>query len=404
MSDKTMKNIPKLRFPEFVNDGEWEEKKLSDLIYTITPPKKLLTNQYLDKGSFPIIDQSQKYIAGWTNDKESIIRGKLPLIIFGDHTCALKLINQPFAQGADGIKIFEANSQYLTTNYLYQFLQFNPLIMEEYKRHFSILRDKLVKYPNKNSGEQQKIADCLSSLDSLIIAQSQKVEFLKEHKKGLLQNLFPKDGESVPKYRFTVFRNDSEWEKHSLGDIGIFLRGLTYSSNDVSEDGLLVLRSSNIQDDQLVLNKDLVFVNKACSNELLLQNGDIVICMSNGSKALVGKSATYIGNYDDKVTIGAFCSLFRAKISLAKYIFQTNDYQKFVAISIGGGNINNLKNSDLELFPIYLPKAIEEQQKIADCLTSIDDEINLQIQKVKLLKEHKKSLLQKLFPSSEANI
>lgn len=169
-----------------------KKKKLSDLIYTITPPKKLLTNQYLDKGSFPIIDQSQKYIVGWTNDKESIIREKLPLIIFGDHTCALKLINQPFAQGADGIKIFEANSQYLTTNYLYQFLQFNPLIMEEYKRHFSILKDKLVKYPNKNSGEQQKIADCLSSIDEKINLQSQKLEILKEHKKALLQQLFPK--------------------------------------------------------------------------------------------------------------------------------------------------------------------------------------------------------------------
>lgn len=184
-------NVPKFRFPEFKNNEVWEEKKLSDLIYTITPPKKLLTNQYLDKGSFPIIDQSQKYIVGWTNDKESIIREKLPLIIFGDHTCALKLINQPFAQGADGIKIFEANSQYLTTNYLYQFLQFNPLIMEEYKRHFSILKDKLVKYPNKNSGEQQKIADCLSSIDKKINLQSQKLEILKEHKKALLQQLFP---------------------------------------------------------------------------------------------------------------------------------------------------------------------------------------------------------------------
>ncbi|PWE20537.1 restriction endonuclease subunit S [Aliarcobacter skirrowii] len=185
-------NVPNFRFPEFKNNEVWEEKKLSDLIHTITPPKKLLTNQYLDNGSFPIIDQSQKYIVGWTNDEESIIREKLPLIIFGDHTCALKLINQPFAQGADGIKIFEANSQYLTTNYLYQFLQFNPLIMEEYKRHFSILKDKLVKYPNKNSGEQQKIADCLSSIDEKINLQSQKLEILKEHKKALLQQLFPK--------------------------------------------------------------------------------------------------------------------------------------------------------------------------------------------------------------------
>jgi type I restriction enzyme S subunit len=182
--------VPKLRFPEFRNAPQWDEKELSELILTVTPPKKLLTSSYLNAGLFPIIDQSQNYICGWTNDHEAVIKEVLPLIVFGDHTCALKIVNQPFAQGADGIKIFKANSS-VSTEYLYQVLQFRPVVMEEYKRHFSILKDKKITYPNKKSGEQQKIADCLSSLDALIAAQTQKLDTLKTHKKGLMQQLFP---------------------------------------------------------------------------------------------------------------------------------------------------------------------------------------------------------------------
>lgn len=183
---------PRLRFPEFRDAPEWEEKEVDKLIFIVTPPRKLLTSQYFYKGKFPIIDQSQNYITGWTDDTEAIINSFLPLIVFGDHTCVLKIVRKPFAQGADGIKIFYANPELLSTDYLYQFLQFEPVKMEEYKRHFSILKIKKIKFPDKKSGEQQKIADCLSSIDKLITAQSAKVEALKAHKKALMQQLFPK--------------------------------------------------------------------------------------------------------------------------------------------------------------------------------------------------------------------
>ncbi|MCT7469035.1 restriction endonuclease subunit S [Aliarcobacter cryaerophilus] len=395
MSDKTMKNIPKLRFPEFVNDGEWEEKKLSDLIYTITPPKKLLTNQYLDKGSFPIIDQSQKYIAGWTNDKESIIRGKLPLIIFGDHTCALKLINQPFAQGADGIKIFEANSQYLTTNYLYQFLQFNPLIMEEYKRHFSILRDKLVKYPNKNSGEQQKIADCLSSLDSLITAQSQKVELLKEHKKGLLQNLFPRDGENIPKFRFPEFVNDGEWEEKILGDVVDYENGKAHE-NDISENGdYIVVNSKFISTEgEIVKYTDSAFC-LASKNDILMVLSDV----PNG-RAI---AKCYLVEFDNLYTVNQRICKITTKKTISKFLFYVIDRNKYFLSFDDGVKQTNLRKEDVLNCPIVISSNSDEQQKIANSLSLVDEQINQQTKKLEALKEHKKALLQQLFPSNEVN-
>jgi len=120
----------------------------------------------------------------------------------------------------------------------------------------------------------------------------------------------------MPKLRFPEF--EQSWEEIPLGELGQFFRGLTYGADDVASEGLLVLRSSNIQGGQLVLDSDLVFVTKRCPPEMCLKRGDIAICMSNGSKALVGKSGEFHNDYPGELTVGAFCSIFRPKKPFAK--------------------------------------------------------------------------------------
>ncbi|MBR2218999.1 MAG: restriction endonuclease subunit S [Alistipes sp.] len=249
--------------------------------------------------------------------------------------------------------------------------------------------------------EQQKIADCLSSIDALIKATENKIDELKAHKKGLMQHLFPAEGKTVPEYRFPEFQDAGEWKPYRLNDFGSFFRGLTYSTADISNDneGIGVLRSTNIQDNRLILDRDLVFVNKTCTAEQRLKKGDVVICMSNGSKTLVGKNAEFDQDISYDLTIGAFCSIFRPKNIFAKYLLQTDSYTKFISLAIGGGNINNLKNSDLENFIQFTPVKPKEQQKIADCLSSIDDLIVSQTKRLEALKIHKKGLMQQLFPN-----
>ena len=182
---------PRLRFAEFAQGPGWNHAKVSDLVETVTPPKKLTTSIYLADGRFPIIDQSQSYICGWTNDDEAIITRPFPVIVFGDHTCVLKLVDRPFAQGADGIKILKARRRLVSTVYLYHQLTYRPVAMEEYKRHFSALKEKIVCFPDPKSGEQRRIAAFLSSLDEMLAAQSRKLEALWQHKQGLMQQIFP---------------------------------------------------------------------------------------------------------------------------------------------------------------------------------------------------------------------
>jgi len=186
---------PRLRFPEFQNAGEWIECTVAEIITTITPPKKLQTADYQLEGKFPVIDQSQEAICGWTNDRDALISGGLPVIIFGDHTCALKFVDHPFVQGADGIKVLKPKSE-MDVRFLFCALEANPVVPEAYKRHFSVLKEKKVSFPDPKTSEQHRIASCLSSLDALITAETQRMEVLKTHKKGLMQQLFPCMGDN----------------------------------------------------------------------------------------------------------------------------------------------------------------------------------------------------------------
>ena len=124
--------------------------------------------------------------------------------------------------------------------------------------------------------EQKKIADCISSLDDLITTQSKKIEDLKLHKKGLMQSLFPAKGETIPKLRFSEFINSVDWNEIKLGKLGELVSGLTYSPNDIRDKGLLVLRSSNVQNGQITLENN-VYVTPDIKGANLSKPNDILI-------------------------------------------------------------------------------------------------------------------------------
>ena len=109
----------------------------------------------------------------------------------------------------------------------------------------------------------------------------------------------------------------------------------------MQDQGLLVVRSSNIQAEKLDLSSDLQFVNIEAPAKIVMRKGDIAICMSNGSKRLVGKSAVYQGDFGGTITVGAFCSIFRSEHVLAPFLFRTSAYNEFLHILLSGTNINN---------------------------------------------------------------
>lgn len=412
--DTHQRIVPALRFPEFQNCEGWICLRGGDVFKQISNKKH--------NADLPILAISQEFGA--------IPRDAIDYKVIVSES---GLENYKVVEVGDfiiSLRSFQGGIEY--SNYkgicspayviLRKKLNVENQFFKHYFKSYAFIRDlnknlegirdgKMVSYkqfseillpiPSTSNKEQQKIADCLSSIDSLIKATEDKIALLKAHKKGLMQQLFPAEGETTPKLRFPEFQNCGSWCSYKLKDFGAFFRGLTYSTTDVSNDnkGMGVLRSTNIQDNRLILDRDIVFVNKTCSSEQQLKKGDIVICMSNGSKTLVGKNAELDQDLSYVLTIGAFCSIFRPKNSFAKYLLQTDSYTNFISLAIGGGNINNLKNSDLENFILFAPIKRAEQQKIADCLSSIDSLIKATEDKVAHLKAHKRGLIQQLFPN-----
>ncbi len=412
MIEKSSPLVPKLRFPEFREALPWSIETLGRLF------NERKETGFSELPLLSVTDQDGVIPQEKTNRKNTSNsnKSKYLRVVPGDiaYNTMRMWEGRSARVGMEGVispayTVCQPNVG--TNSYFFAYyFKTRPLIEQFRKYSQGLVKDTLnlkyepfslisVGFPSPN--EQQNIADCLGSLDDLIAAEGRKLEALRQHKQGLMQQLFPQPGETVPKLRFPEFRDLSAWKLKPLGSLGTFMRGLTYSSNDVAKEGLTVLRSSNIQDGRLVLDSDLVHIGKSCPPSLLLQDGDVAICMSNGSKILVGKSAEYKGGYIGNVTVGAFCSIFRASLDFAKIIFKTPQYIDFIAREISGGNINNLKNSDLEEFKFPVPADKNEQHKIADCIGSLDDLIAAENQRLEALRQHKQGLMQKMFPELE---
>ena len=190
------------------------------------------------------------------------------------------------------------------------------------------------------------------------------------------------------------FKNlPSGWKVVKLGEIGKVINGLTYSPDNVSNNGLLVLRSSNINNNSIVLNNDDVYVKGISKFNKTLEN-DILICVRNGSKNLIGKSALITEKYKD-LAFGAFMAIFRSNYNLFLiHIFKTNTFFKQVKNDLGA-TINSINNGNLLNFKIPLPP-LDEQEKIAEILSTWDEAINSTINLIESKKQFKKALMQNL--------
>ena len=398
MSDKTMKNIPNLRFPEFLNELEWKEKKIKN-IFSIFQGYAFSSNDSVTDGVrwLKIADVDIQQMNSSTPSflpHEFVNKYNKFLVKKGDYVIALtrpilnnKLKIAKIDDNYDGALLNQRVGKILTkenSHFVYFLLQKSDLINEIENSISGSEPPNLSAQQIENIivhipliDEQQKIADCLSSLDSLIIAQSQKVEFLKEHKKGLLQNLFPKDGESVPKYRFSEFINDGDWEEKPLRKVCIITNGKS-NAQDHDENGIYPLF-----DRSEVIKK---------SNNFLFDCEAVII---------PGEGVRFVPKYyKGKFDLHQRAYALQNFKENGKFVYHFMDFTKDILASKAVlSTVLSLRLPILENFTIKLPKP-KEQQKIADFLSSVDEEINLQSQKVETLKEHKKALLQQLFPKS----
>ena len=238
-------------------------------------------------------------------------------------------------------------------------------------------------YIPQDLAEQRKIANFMIALERRIEAQQSLVDNLKKYKRGLLNKVFSNTDEKIYP---TVY----------LSEVADFLQGLTYSPSDVANAGHLVLRSSNIQNGTLSFD-DCVYVDKSIPESLQVKCADVIMCVRNGSKSLVGKTAL-IPIDMPKTTWGAFMMIVRSKLN-DTYIFHYLNSQMFfsqVFKDTGTATINQITKGILNECRLPLPP-VEERKKISKMLSTFDAKIYNAERTLYALMETRKALLQQLF-------
>lgn len=418
--NKDQKNttMPKLQFPEFKISSNWSKDNLAkfcDVVVGGTPSTTVFEYWNGDIGWIgsgelknDIIKSPTKYITELGLKKSSTYlmpEGTVVLAMTGATLGKIGWLNFSCA-GNQSVAGF-INLKNLEAKFLFYELQ---LIT---KQILSLAGGGAQSGINKSSieslelqvpslQEQQKIAFCLSYLDELIAAHTQKLDALKGHKKGLMQQLFPAEGEKVPKRRFEEFKDSGEWEEKAIGELGYFTGGGTPSKADESywNGNIPWISSSDIEDESITRISMSRFITeealKDSATKKVPPNSILLVSRVGVGKLAISNEAICTSQDFTSLTPNTDDVYFLAYLLKSKK-------ERLLGFSQGMA-IKGFTKDDISNLIILLPSK-NEQQKIASCLSSLDELITAQAEKIEQLKMHKKGLMQGLFPNiNEPNI
>ena len=404
---KEKRRVPKLRFPGFTED--WEQRKADYIFKSVT-----------DKGypELPVLSASQELGMVYRDQNGIDIQhdkkneASYKRVLPGQFVIHLRSFQGGFAYSEiEGItspaytviNFKNSNEQYglfwkhvfKSETFIKRLETITYGIRDGRSISFSDFKSLILWYPSFS--EQKLIGDSLAVVEKGITLHQRKLEHLNLKKKALLQKLFPKNGERYPELRFPGFTD--AWEQRKLNDFVTIRRGLTYKPSDIAENGIRVLRSSNIDEDQFIKSNDDVFVNIDAVNIPFAKNGDILITSANGSSRLVGKHTIINDIAENSAVHGGFMLLAESNNPLfTDALLSSNWYKRFINTYVAGGNgaIGNLSKSDLESQSVMVPSE-HEQIKIGQWYGSINQLITLHQRKLEHLQLQKKALLQQMF-------
>ena len=401
--------MPKLRFPEFRDAPGWEEKEVGE-VFNVTRGEvlamPLVKDEQSEQAPYPVYSSQTKNegLAGyyseylyadaitWTTDGANAGNVNYrPGKFFCTNVCGVLISNEGFANACTAAMINSVARQHVS-------YVGNPKLMN------GVIAKIRVAFPSLP--EQLRIADCLSSLDTLIVAEGRKLEALRDHKRGLMQQLFPREGETVPRLRFPEFRDKGEWEEHLIEeffDVGSSKRVL---QQDWKMEGVPFYRTREL----VSLTKNEPFSSEVFISEELFSELSEKYGVPGGGDFLVSGVGTlgiaYQVRAEDRFYFKdgnvLWLKLTGNLISdFFKYCFQSDFIQNQISGQASASTVGTYTIQNAKKTRILCPVEVTEQQRIADCLSSLDDLIRAQAKKLDALKTHKRGLMQQLFPAPE---
>lgn len=406
-------NVPKLRFPEF--SGEWEEKKLGKIANKVNRRNRALdvTRVLTNSANAGVVDQNEYFdrdiaIKGNTDNYHIVEQNEFvynprisatapvgPISINKIGRGIMSPLYTVFRFHSGHIPFFE---QYFQTTIWHPYLKNIANFGARFDR-MNISTEGFFDMPiylPSDIEEQRKIASCLSALDDIIVTETNKLAALKAHKKGLMQQLFPQNGETTPRLRFPGFSD--EWEEKKMSDI------FTRITRKNAENNQNVLTISA----QYGLISQLEFFKKSVAaadvtGYYLLKKGEFAYNKSSSQGRPFGAIKPL--RLYDKGVVSTLYICFKCndprEIDFWDQYFDAGLLDKeLMSIAQEGARNHGLLNIPTSGFfsLSVLSPSIDEQQKIASCLSALDYIIVTETNKLEALKAHKKGLMQQLFP------
>ncbi len=408
------KLVPKLRFPEFRGTAGWEDQSvgqyLEDCSGRVPPDTELPVYSSTREG----LKRQDAYFDGQVLQNKNEYGVAPPACFVYRHMSDDGLFKFNINETGGDIAVSKEYPVFRTRGVNPVFLRAKLNDGPDFKRfalsqkaggtrtrlYFSRLCEWRTPLPLPT--EQQKIADCLSSLDELIAAQARKVDALKTHKKGLMQQLVPREGEAQPRLRFPEFREAGEWEVGLLGQFAQVNPRRETRADDVN---VSFVPMSAVSEDGHLASPQIREYGSVKKGFTAFRNKDVIVakitpCFENGKAALVTGLMDGIGFGSTE-----FHVVRASNACLPEFLFAqiySDQFRRLGKSSMtGSGGQQRVPTAFVENYLVSIP-SLAEQQRIADCLTSLDTLITAATQEFETLKTHKKGLMQQLFPSAEA--
>jgi type I restriction enzyme S subunit len=365
--------------------------RFADVFLDVTKDgHKISKENYLPQGRYPIIDQGQEYIAGYSDESAGLYKD-VPAIIFGDHTRIIKYVNTPCFLGADGVKLLKAKIPDSNYKYLYYALSHTQIPNTGYNRHFKWLKEVDIRLPSEN--EQQYIVEILDKLTNLISLRKQQLSKLDELVKARFVEMF---GDPVS--------NSKGWSVFALKDMTSKIgSGATPKGGRESyqTEGITLIRSMNVHDGHFEY-KDLAYINADQAEQLSnveVYKNDVFINITGASVA-----RSCIVPYDVlPARVNQHVSIIRCKqcdfdCIFANQQFLNESYKKKLLElgEAGGATRQAITKQQLEDLQVIVPPfPLQEQFSVfAKRITEQKLTIQQSLDKLEVLK---KSLMQEYF-------
>jgi type I restriction enzyme, S subunit len=426
-SERKSPPAPKLRFPEFRSAGDWKIVPLNRLATRGNRKNRdeKITRVLTNSAELGVVDQREYF------DKDIATQGRLEsylVLELGDYVYNPRISATapvgPISKNGVGTGVMSP---------LYTVFRFIDDENDFYRHYFkttgwhAYLRqasstgarhDRMaigsedfmaMPLPVSSENEQQRIADCLSSLDELIAAQARKVEALKTNKKELMQQLFPRESETQPRLRFSEFQDTGDWVKKPFSELCDIKHGYAFEGEFYSSEGEYVLLTPGNfyeQGGYRDRGENQKYYIGEIPIDYVLNCGDLLVAMTEQAAGLLG--SPILVPAADKFLHNQRLGLLTKRPGVAWtnkfffHVFNTEPVRKAIYASASGAKVRHTSPRKIGEIIFSFPSSALEQERIADCITSIDNIIAAAARELAIQKTHKTGLMQQLFPYWEA--